>query len=162
MKGTLKLLCLIAFLATGMLALQSCGTATLYYWGSEEGLTQNGATPYETLTYNDYKAQTPQTVCALLCMYQKMVTRTNVSRREAKALGGSRGVPAPGICAEYAFLLMQPEVASIFEQNATPAQKQALGISDYATTFPVLSRQMFKKEVELYPEAATFLKPYLN
>jgi hypothetical protein len=160
MKRTIKLLSCIAFLAVGAFGLQSCGVATLYYWGSDTGMTVNGATPYEALTYKDYKSQTPQTVCALLCMYQKMVTKYNASTSDSKP--GTRGVPAPGICAEYGYMLLQPDVAQTFSQYATPEQKSALGMSDYANTFPVLGKQMIRKEVELYPESASFLKPYLN
>ena len=99
---------LLVLLLSGCAAFVSCGETTLYDWGGGGDVSN-----YERLAYKDYKTQTPEAVCKLLCLYEKMLTNP----------GGSRRMPPPGICAEYGYLILLPGTADIFEKNATPAQR---------------------------------------
>ena len=129
--------------------LTSCGmTSSLYYWGG----VQNGATTYENLAYNNYDRQTPESLCNLICMYEDMVSNP----------GGTRKLPPPGICAEYGYMLLIPDNASIFAKHATAAQKRTFDSEDYASFFPVKGKEMLQKEIELYPESANFIAPIIE
>ena len=124
--------------------LTSCGmTSSLYYWGG----VQNGATTYENLAYNNYDRQTPESLCNLICMYEDMVSNP----------GGTRKLPPPGICAEYGYMLLIPDNASIFAKHATATQKRT-----FASFFPVKGKEMLQKEIELYPESAKFIAPLIE
>jgi len=129
--------------------LSSCGvTNSLYYWGGE----QSGTTAYENLAYQSYDKQTPKSICNLVAVYEKMVTNP----------GGSRQVPPPGICAEYGYLLLQPETAETFLNNATASQKKLFKTDDYGALFMVRGQEMLQKEIELYPESAKFIEPLIK
>lgn len=130
--------------------LSSCGvtTTSLYNWGSTSG----GVSPYESLSYLNYDKQTAESICKLLVLYEDMTAHP----------GGSRNVPAPGICAEYGYLLMQPEVLQTFTENATKAQLKVYEGQDLATYFTEHGKEMFEKEMEYYPESATFIAPLLK
>lgn len=129
--------------------LTSCGlTSSLYYWGG----MQSGATTYENLAYRNYDKQTPESLCKLICMYEDVVSNP----------GGTRRMPPPGICAEYGYMLLIPENASIFAEHATSMQKRTFSSSDYASFFPEKGRQLLQKEVELYPESAKFIAPLIE
>lgn len=135
-----------AILAAGLL-LSACGPVShsLYYWGG----TVNGATEYERKAYKLSSKQSPESTCAMMMMYQELIY----------APGGSREVPPPGICAEYAWLLAQPETADIFAKYATARQKDVFNFTDYAAGFLGLSRELFEREMQYYPESIVFLKP---
>lgn len=126
----------------------SCGPQRLYYWGS----TGEGTTLYEELAYRQYDKQTPESICALVCLYEEMVTHP----------GGTRQVPPPGICAEYGFLLLQPATAEYFAQHATKRQRKAFGSGDFTASFQERGLEMLAKEIELYPESAKFIEPLLK
>lgn len=134
-----------AVLAIAAVLLSSCGTtSTLYNWGS----TKNGASMYEDLSYQNYKRQTPESLCALLCIYEEMVTNP----------GGVRAVPAPGICAEFAYLLLQENTRAAFEEHATAAQKKILADKDFAS----YAMSLFEQEITNYPESAKFIRPLVE
>lgn len=137
-------------LIVSVVLLSSCGptTSALYYWGPRDG----EATRYEQLTYRSYKSQTPESICSLLCAYEDMVSNP----------GGSRGVVPPGICAEYGYLLLQPEMAQIFSEHATSKQKRVYSTTDYATLFAEKGKEMMEKELELYPESEVFIAPLIK
>ena len=136
-------------IALGILVLSSCGiTNPLYYWGGE----QNGTTAYENLAYQSYDKQTPKSICDLVVVYENMVTKP----------GGMRQVPPPGICAEYGYLLLQPETAETFMNNATNSQKRLFKTNDYNALFQERGKEMLLKEVELYPESAKFIEPLIK
>ena len=136
-------------LMLSVLMLSSCGmTSTLYYWGG----TQNGTTAYENLAYQSYDKQTPKSICDLVVVYEKMVSNP----------GGTRQVPPPGICAEYGYLLLQPETAETFLNNATYTQKQLFKTDNYSVLFQERGKEMLEKEIELYPESARFIKPLIK
>lgn len=129
--------------------LTSCAASnSLYYWGG----MQNGTTAYENLAYQSYDKQTPKSICNLVAVYENMVTKP----------GGTRQVPPPGICAEYGYLLLQPETAEAFLNNATAAQKRLFDSDDYAAIFTERGKEMLQKEIELYPESAKFIKPLIK
>ncbi len=137
--------------AAAAVILSSCGVTTpssLYYWGG----AQNGTTAYENLAYQSYDKQTPKSICNLVAVYEGMVSHP----------GGARQVPPPGICAEYGYLLLQPETATAFLNNATAAQKKLFGSEDYATLFTERGKEMLQKEIELYPESAKFIEPLIK
>ena len=129
--------------------LTSCGfTSSLYYWGG----TQNGATTYENLAYRNYDKQTPESLCKLICMYEDIVSNP----------GGSRKMPPPGICAEYGYMLLIPENATIFAEHASAMQKRIFDSGDYASFFPEKGKSLLQKEIELYPESAKFIAPLIE
>lgn len=131
------------------LCLTSCGvTSSLYYWGG----TQKGFTTYEHLAYKNTDKQTPEYICKLICMYDDMVTNP----------GGTRMTIPPGICAEYGYLLLDPENAEIFAKHATSQQKKNFRSTDYTTLFPEMGKELMQKEIELYPESAKFLEPLIE
>ena len=141
----LSTLILLAVLVT------SCGVSSpssLYYWGG----TSRGTSTYEDLGYRSYKEQTPQVVCSLICAYEDMVSNP----------GGLRQVPPPGICAEYAYLLLQEDTPSIFATNATESQRKVFESSDYASLFKEKAEALFAREIELYPESQTFIVPLVR
>lgn len=128
--------------------LSSCSVSSLYYWGGES----NGTTLYETLAYKDYKTQTPDALCKLICAYENIVTHP----------AGTRMIPPPGICAEYGYLLLLPETAATFEKNATRAQKRVFKGSDILTIFNKRGKEMLIKEIVLYPESTKFIQPLIK
>lgn len=85
-------------------------------------------------------------------MYEDMVSNP----------GGKRMIPPPGICAEFGYLLLQPETAQIFAEYATYSQKNKFEYSDYSISFPEKGKKMLEKEIELYPESIKFIKPLID
>ena len=129
--------------------LTSCGlTSSLYYWGG----VQNGATTYVNLAYRNYDKQTPESLCRLICMYEDIVSNP----------GGSRKMPPPGICAEYGYMLLIPQNATIFAEHATAMQKKTFDSGDYASLFPEKGKELLNREIELYPESAKFIAPLIE
>ncbi len=125
--------------------LSSCGTTALYYWGGQA----NGTTKYEALAYKHYDKQTPESICKLICVYEDMVNNPI----------GTRKVPPPGICAEYAYLISQPEIVATFIENATTTQKRMFNTDNFEIYFSERAPELFEKEMTLYPESVTFIKP---
>lgn len=124
------------------------GNRNLYYWGG----SRNGVTLYEALTYRDYKKQSPQAICELVCAYEDMV----------KHPGELRQVPPPGICAEYGYFLLKPETAEYFSEYATKSQRRYFDCTDYAAYFSERGKELLLLEIEYYPESATFLAPLIK
>ena len=132
-----------------VLTITSCGVAPLYNWGTD---IFSDSSTYESLTYNKCHNQTPKSICDLIVMYQKLIDNP----------GGTRNTPPPGICAEYGYLLLNPETAGIFEENATANQKKVFDTANYTAAFRERGLEMLEKELTLYPESAPFLKPLLT
>lgn len=123
----------------------------LYNWGSKSN--SKNASEYESLLYNNYHTQSPESICALLCQYEYMVTHP----------GGQRGVVPPGICAEYGYLLLSPDTQTAFISHATKKQKEIIGTSgDYGMSFREKGMKMLQKEMELYPESTVFIQPLIK
>lgn len=138
----LLILCLL------VVGVSSCGYSSLYYWGG----VYDDATRYEHLAYKNYRTQTPESICALICMYEDVVNNP----------GGVRALPPPGVCAEYGYLLLMPESASVFAKHATAKQKRTFSSSDYSTSFQEKGKEMLQKELDLYPESAMFIGPLVK
>ena len=132
-------------LLTVGLLLSACGPTAqvLYNWGG----TSDGVTQYERVAYRTSAKQSPESICAMLVMYEQLV----------KHPGGWRNVPPPGICAEYAWLLAQPETATTFAEHATNRQKSELGFT--TAEFQERSRELFDMEMHYYPESVKFIQP---
>lgn len=127
----------------------SCATMTLYDWG---GTGMRNASAYEQLTYKNYDKRTPESLCDLLCLYEKMVTRP----------GGTRQMPPPGICAEYGYMLLQPRTAETFLKQASSAQMALFKGRDIESYFHERGTEMLEKEIALYPESVVFIQPLLK
>lgn len=147
--------------AVAAVILVSCGTAQpvkiygpLYYWGGSQVKMNSTTSIYEDLAYKNYRQKTPQITCSLICAYEDMVQNP----------GGMRKVPPPGICAEYGYLLMIPESASTFAENATEKQKKVFAgqDGDYRTLFSRKAGEMFELEMKYYPESQVFIKPLVE
>ena len=134
-------------LVLAALLLSACGPTAqiLYYWGGES----DGTTEYERYAYRSTSRQSPESTCEMLLMYERLVSNP----------GGFRQVPPPGICAEYAWLLAQPETAVTFAEHASSRQKATYAFSDYDAGFRERSRELFEMEMRYYPESIVFLKP---
>ena len=139
--------------AAAVLTLCSCGASApkdLYYWGGVNAIS--GTSEYEHTAYRNYKDRSPETLCQLICVYERMVSYP----------GGLRKVPPPGICAEYGYLLLQAGTADIFEAHATNEQKKVFASSAYTDLFRERGAEMFEMEMRNYPESALFLKPLVQ
>ena len=97
---------------TAPLFISCMSTSPLYYWGN-----------YEEASYQHYKQGTDEAKAKLMATYEKMISRQT----------GTRNTIAPGICAEYGYMLIQ-------------SGKREEGIN------------YLKKEVELYPESRVFIE----
>ena len=71
-------------------------------------------------------------------------------------------MPPPGICAEYGYMLLIPENATIFTEHATAMQRKTFASGDYASFFPEKGKELLQKEIELYPESAKFIAPLIE
>lgn len=136
-------------LAVMMAALACSCTTTLYNWG---GGPLSETSSYEERTYAYFNKQTPESLCALVCMYEDIVSSP----------GGTRQVPPPGVCAEYGYLLLMQGTAETFASHASSMQKRRFKSADYASIFAERGRQMLQRELELYPESQRFIAPLLK
>ena len=135
---------LLIFAAGALLSFSCTGPQSLYDWGGTTG----GTCSYDYYSYRTFKTRDGRDLCNLICTYERMVSSP----------GGIRQTPPPGICAEYGYLLLQPQTAETFAQYATPEQKRLFG-NDFATSFFEKGNQLIQKEMELYPESQVFLMP---
>jgi hypothetical protein len=135
----------LALLLTVGLLLSACGPTSyvLYNWGGET----DGVTEYERVSYRTASKQSPESLCSMIVLYERLVSRP----------GGWRNVPPPGICAEFAWLLSQPETATTFAEHASNHQKTQLGYTP--AQFRDRSRELFEMEMQYYPESVPFIQP---
>lgn len=126
--------------------LSSCGPTKpqLYSWGG----STNGTSRYEENAYRHYKSQTPEALCELMVTYESMVNNP----------GGERMVPPPGICAEYGYILLDPENARVFAETATDRQKAMMVRTDYVE----YGVELLQREIQYYPEAKKFIEPIIK
>lgn len=142
----MKKLLIISFC---LVALSSCGTfSPLYNWGEDI----SDVTIYDQITYRNFKNQTPESICAMVVGYDGIVSEP----------GGTRGVVPPGVCAEYGYLLLQPDTPETFAKYATTKQKKVFRTTDYQSLFREKGLEMLNKEVELYPESSRFISPLIE
>jgi len=138
-----KLLILLAAVALT----SSCRTL-LYYWGPGTA----GVSAYDNITYEYYKDQNPEALCKTISMYEDIIAHP----------GESRKMPPPGTCAEYGYLLLQPNTASIFAEEATEKQKALFPSSKYSEYFKIHGKEMLEKEIQYYPESKPYIEPLLE
>lgn len=138
----------ITILFIALMCTTSCGTTSLYYWG----YSMQGASAYEALSYKRADKESPKSICKVIEMYENLLAHP----------GGYRQVPPPGICAEYAYMLLQPETMDIFYKNATASQISSFERSIYGSSPFEKAVKLFEKEMELYPESIQFVLPLLN
>lgn len=140
----MKKLFIISIIA---LFLTSCASSNLYYWGGGYEVSR-----YEELAYRSYSKHTPESICALVVLYEDMTSN----------VGGIRNTVPPGICAEYGFLLLQERTLESFETYATSTQRKVFDSDDYGTLFSEKGIKMLEKEIELYPESTKFIEPMIK
>lgn len=136
---------LFAICAAAVACLASCASSNLYYWGND---VFSSETQYDEAAYQYYKKHSPEAICELIMTYEDMVTNP----------GGLRQVPPPGICAEYGYLLLTPDVEQIFAATATKAQRDRMSRTD----FYQYGLELMQKEIEYYPESAQFIEPLVK
>lgn len=136
----------ILVLLAAVSLISSCRTL-LYYWGPDTA----GVSAYDNITYAYYKNQSPEALCEAICMYEDIVAHP----------GESRNMPPPGTCAEYGYLLLQPDTASLFAENATDRQKALFPSGDYSDYFKKYGKEMLEKEIKYYPESKLYIEPLL-
>lgn len=129
-----------------VLVLSSCTYTpkSLYSWGGRT----NGTSMYEEYAYRHYKTQSAESLCSLLVTYESMINTP----------GGERMVPPPGICAEYGYMLLDPETARVFAETATDRQKSMIVRTDYVE----YGVELLQREIEYYPEAKKFIEPIIK
>lgn len=128
-----------------VLALGSCTTnQSLYSWGGRA----NDTSKYEEYAYRHYKSQSPEALCGLFVTYEKMINTP----------GGERMVPPPGICAEYGYMLLNPDAVKVFTETATDKQKAAVVRTDYVE----YGVELLEREIKYYPEAKRFIEPIIK
>ena len=111
-----------------------------------------GVSAYESLSYKRADKENPKVICQVIEMYEDLLANP----------GGLRKMPPPGICAEYAYMLLQPETMTLFYNNATKAQKASFENSSYGSEPAAKAIKLLEKEIELYPESIKFVTPLLN
>lgn len=136
---------MLAICIVVMTLFSSCVSERLYYWGS---VASGDVYEYDEAAYAYYDKQSPQAICDLIMVYEDMVNNP----------GGSRQVPPPGVCAEYGYLLLTPDIDQIFASTATPRQIKMMSRTD----FYQYGLELMQKEIELYPESAQFIKPLVD
>ena len=137
---------LTAICAVVVVSLASCAPKQLYYWGPS--MSGDNAYKYDVAAYDYYKQQSPKAICELIVTYEDMVTHA----------GGIRQVPPPGVCAEYGYLLLSPDIEEIFAASASNKQKRMMSRTD----FREYGIELMQKEIEYYPESAQFIEPLVK
>lgn len=146
----MKKLILYSTLLLLMSAFCGCETQkSLYYFGRDRVQNNDSASAYEIATYNYYKNATSESLCELICVLEDIMTSST----------GTSGKIPPGLCAEYGFLLLQPNAETDFGGYATASQlKRAPAVG----TFQEKGIKLLKMEVELYPESSAYVAPLLK
>ncbi len=129
-----------------ILMFSSCSTTSMYYWGPVS--FSDNTTGYEKSTYNYYKYQSPESICNMIETYRDIMIKCEANERM---------IP-PGICADFGYILLNPENATYFDEYATKSQKRLMeGI-----IFSEYGKELLEKEIELYPESRQFIEPILK
>ena len=114
---------------------------------------------YSGSLYQCYKTQTPETYGNLYRACSMLLEHP----------GGKRGVPPPGLCAEYGYLLILPETPAYLveyynnPENFTAEDQEKMAGTDWSMVFTVealkaKALELFQKEMDLYPESAPFME----
>lgn len=135
-------LSIIAFFT--ILIFSSCATSNMYYWGP----VSENISRYERSAYNYYKYQSPESICKLIETYQDIIIRCKDNEKM---------IP-PGICAEFGYMLLNPENEAYFNEHASKSQKRLME----GLVFAEYGKEMLEKEIALYPEARKLLEPIIE
>ena len=134
----------ISLFATLMFS--SCSTTSMYYWGPVS--FSDNTTSYEKSTYNYFKYHSPESICSMIETYRDIMIECEANERM---------IP-PGVCADFGYILLNPENATYFNEYATKSQKKMMeGIIFYE-----YGKELLEKEIELYPESRQFIEPILK
>ena len=141
----MKLIKLLAITFFAVMMFSSCTTTSnMYYWGP----VSDNVTKYEKSVYNYYKYQSPESICRLIETYQDIVQKCKANEKM---------IP-PGICADFGYILLNPENAAHFNEYASKSQRKLMeGI-----VFSEYGKELLEKEIALYPESQQFLEPILK
>ncbi|MBQ5856044.1 MAG: DUF4810 domain-containing protein [Bacteroidales bacterium] len=129
-----------------ILMFSSCSTTSMYYWGPVS--FSDNTTGYEKSTYNYYKYQSPESICNMIETYRDIMIKCEANERM---------IP-PGICADFGYILLNPENATYFDEYATKSQKRSMD----GIVFSEYGKELLEKEIELYPESRQFIEPILK
>ncbi|MBO7287818.1 MAG: DUF4810 domain-containing protein [Bacteroidales bacterium] len=129
-----------------ILMFSSCSTTSMYYWGPVS--FSDNTTGYEKSTYNYYKYQSPESICNMIETYRDIMIKCEANERM---------IP-PGICADFGYILLNPENATYFDEYATKSQKRLMD----GIVFSEYGKELLEKEIELYPESRQFIEPILK
>ncbi len=140
----MKVFKLTILLLLPIFVLSSCSSVNLYYWGGNK----NNTSKYEEMSYRYYRSHSPESLCDVFVVYHDVVENPK----------GDRMMPPPGLCAEFAFLLVDEQCAQTFMNNASDKQKKQIGRTDFLE----YGVELLKKEMEYYPESRQFLEHILN
>lgn len=142
----MKAIRLLVIVSSLMLMFSSCSTTSMYYWGPVS--FSDNITGYEKAAYDYYKYQSPESICEMIEVYQDIII---------KCKDNEKMIP-PGICADFGYILLNPENAAHFNEYATRSQKKLMeGI-----VFSEYGKELLEKEIALYPESQQFLEPILK
>lgn len=137
---------LFAICVITAICLSSCAsTDNLYYWGSRNS---KGTYTYDEVAYNYFDKQSAKAICELIVAYEDMVNNP----------GGTRQIPPPGLCAEYGYLLLSPDIEQTLATAATSRRLKKLSRKD----FHQYGLELMQKEIDYYPESAQFIQPLIN
>lgn len=135
---------LLAIVYLVVMMFSSCSTTSMYYWGP---MSEN-ISRYERSVYDYYKYQSPESICKMIETYQDIIVKCSANEKM---------IP-PGICAEFGYILLNPENEAYFNEYASKAQKKMMkGI-----VFFEYGVEMMKKEIALYPESRKLLAPIIE
>lgn len=143
----MKIIRLFIISLFAILMFSSCVTTnTMYYWG--EVSSYDKISKYEKAAYDYYKYQSPESICEMIEVYQDIII---------KCKDNEKMIP-PGICADFGYVLLNPENAVRFNEYASKYQKKLMD----GIVFSEYGKELLEKEIALYPESRQFLEPILK
>ena len=134
----------LAFLS--LLMFSSCASKkkiydkNTYNWGP----IADNVTNYEISSFEYCHNNSQEALCALIETYQTILNDSN---------GNDRLIP-PGICAEFGYVLLNPDTKAVFEEYATAEQKRLMS----GRNFKEYGKSLIEKEMKLYPESRVYLE----
>ena len=139
---TIRLFLIATFV---LLMFSSCSTTYMYYWGPVS--FSDNTTGYEKSTYNYFKYQSPESICNMIETYRDIMIECEANEKMI-----------PRVCADFGYILLNPENATYFDEHATRSQKNLMeGI-----IFSEYGKELLEKEIELYPESRQFIEPIIK
>lgn len=142
----MKTISSLVIISSLILMFSSCSTTSMYYWGPVS--ISDNTTGYEKSIYNYFKYQSPESVCNMIETYRDIMIECEANERM---------IP-PGVCADFGYILLNPENATYFDEYATKSQKRLMD----GIVFSEYGKELLEKEIELYPESRQFIEPILK